>query len=67
VEFQNSVNKASSFRPLFIQNGSDKCLPTCSVLQVSFQHAIIKLTSFIGTPDSNLTFNWIMALLDVYK
>jgi hypothetical protein len=40
------------FRPFWIGNLSDKCLPIQTLLYVSFNHILMNLTSFMGTPSS---------------
>jgi len=54
---QNNSNKTSlDFKPLLVQNMSDKRLPNRTLLQVSFRHIFISITDFIGIP------NWMRTL-----
>ena len=52
---------------------SNKCLPTRTLLYVSFRHIFINLTSFLGDtkPNENIIQdlfpNWIISFLKVYK
>jgi len=40
------------FKPFLIGNMSDKCLPSCILLQVSFRYIFIRVISFMRIPDS---------------
>jgi hypothetical protein len=49
AKLKSNGDKASPyFRPLWIENASDKCLPTRTLLQGSFKQILISLTNFIG-------------------
>jgi hypothetical protein len=47
----SGVIASPCFRPFWIENLSDKCLPTQTLLYVSFKHILMSLTSFMGTPN----------------
>jgi hypothetical protein len=52
-KFNSNGDKASlCFRPFWIGNTPDKYLPIRTLLYISFQHILISLTSFMGTPNS---------------
>jgi hypothetical protein len=51
-KLKSNGDKASYFRPFWIGNLSDKCLPVWTLLQVLFKHILISLTSFMGSPNS---------------
>jgi hypothetical protein len=53
AKLKSSDDKASPcFRPFFIENLSDKCLPIWTLICVSFKHILISLTGFMGIPNS---------------
>jgi hypothetical protein len=50
---KSSGDKSSPyFRPFWIVKIPDKCLPIRTLLYVSFKHILIKLTSFMGNPNT---------------
>ena len=53
AKLKHNGDKASpGFKPFLTGNVSDKRLPTQTLLEVSFKHIFISLTSFIGIPNS---------------
>jgi len=51
AKLKSNGDKASPyFETFLIGNMSDKCLPTQTLLYISFRHVFISLTSFMGTP-----------------
>jgi hypothetical protein len=56
-KFKGSGNKAFPyFRSFWKGKLSSKCLPICTLLYVSFKHILIRLTSFMGIPNSMSMF-----------
>ena len=48
AKLKSNGDKASYFIPFLIGKLSEKCLPTWTLLQVSFRHVFVSLTIFTG-------------------